>query len=146
MVVVGDVQWELFEAAIWQIPELYGQWNSPQLEGISALDGHDSMIKCVLWWPTGKHDKLVSVDEQNLFLWSLDTSKKTAQVQSKESAGLHHISGGVWDPHDANSFALTCDSSIPFWDLQTMKKKNLVEHFARFGYLVACLNSPHGSG
>lgn len=34
----------------------------------------------ILWWPTGRHDKLVSIDEQNLFLWSLDTSKKTAQV------------------------------------------------------------------
>ncbi|KAL6521710.1 WD repeat-containing protein dwa2 [Orobanche gracilis] len=119
---------ELFEAAIWQIPELYGQQNSPQLERIAALDGHGYKIKCVLWWPTGKHDKLASIDEQNLFLWSLDTSKKTAQVQSKESAGLHHISGGAWDPHDVNSLALTCDSSIQLWDLRTMKKTNSIEH------------------
>lgn len=38
-------------------------------------------IDSVLWWPTGRHDKLVSIDEQNLFLWSLDASKKTAQVR-----------------------------------------------------------------
>lgn len=38
-------------------------------------------IDSVLWWPTGRHDKLVSIDEQNLCLWSLDASKKTAQVR-----------------------------------------------------------------
>ncbi|GER40000.1 catalase-peroxidase [Striga asiatica] len=32
--------------------------------------------RTMCWWPTGRHDKLVSIDEQNLFLWSLDTSKK----------------------------------------------------------------------
>lgn len=34
----------------------------------------------VLWWPTGRHDKLISIDEQNLLLWSLDSSEKMAQV------------------------------------------------------------------
>lgn len=116
-------------AAVWQMPELYGQLNSPQLERIASLDGHDSKIKCVLWWPTGKHDKLASVDEQNLVIWNLDTAKKTAQVQSQESAGvLHYLSGGAWDPHDVNSIALTCDSSIQFWDIRTMKKTNVIEH------------------
>ncbi|CAI9117076.1 OLC1v1018400C1 [Oldenlandia corymbosa var. corymbosa] len=120
---------ESFGAAIWQIPELYGQLNSPQLERIAALDGHDSKIKCVLWWPTGRHDKLVSIDEQNLYLWSLDTSKKTAQVQTKESAGmLHDLSGGAWDPHDVNNLTSTSDSYIQFWDLRTMKKTNSIEH------------------
>lgn len=36
---------ESYGAAIWQIPELYGQLNSPQLERIAALDAHDSKIK-----------------------------------------------------------------------------------------------------
>lgn len=120
---------ELYGAAVWQIPELYGQLNSPQLERIASLDGHDSKIRSVLWWPTGRHDKLVSIDEQNLLLWSLDTSKKTAQVQTKESAGmLHYLSGGAWDPHDVNAVAITCDSSIQFWDLRSMTKTNSIEH------------------
>lgn len=34
----------------------------------------------VLWWPSGRHDKLISIDDENLFLWSLDCSKKAAQV------------------------------------------------------------------
>lgn len=44
------------------------------------------------------------------------------KVQSKESSGmLHYLSGGAWDPHDANSVAATCESSVQFWDLWTMK-------------------------
>ncbi|KAI3721205.1 hypothetical protein L2E82_32211 [Cichorium intybus] len=62
-----------------------------------------SKIKCVLWWPYGRYDKLISIDEQNIFLWSLDSSKKSAHVQSQESGGmLHHMSGEAWDPHDLN--------------------------------------------
>lgn len=119
---------ESYGAAIWQIPELYGQLNSPQLERIGSLDAHSSKIKCTLWWPSGRHDKLISIDEQSLYLWSLDSSKKTAQVQSQESAGLLHcLSGGTWDPHDVNAVASTCDSSVQFWDLRTMKKTNSIE-------------------
>ncbi|XP_075509467.1 WD repeat-containing protein DWA2-like [Primulina tabacum] len=120
---------ETYEAVVWQIPELYGQLSSPQLERIASLDSHTCKIKSVLWWPTGKHDKLVSIDEQNLFLWSLDTSKKTALVQSQESAGmLHSISGGAWDPHDFNFVSLASESSVQLWDLRTMKKTDSIEH------------------
>lgn len=38
---------ESFGAAIWQIPELYGELNSPQLERITSLDTHAGKIK---WW------------------------------------------------------------------------------------------------
>ncbi|XVE56268.1 hypothetical protein DITRI_Ditri03aG0224800 [Diplodiscus trichospermus] len=55
--------------------------------------------------------------------------KKDAQVQSKESAGmLHYLSGGAWDPHGVNAVATTCESSVQFWDLRTMKKSNAIEH------------------
>ncbi|KAK8677671.1 hypothetical protein V6N13_143196 [Hibiscus sabdariffa] len=119
---------ESYGAAIWQIPELYGQLNSPQLERIASLDAHTRKINCVLWWPSGRHDKLISIDDENLFLWTLDCSKKTAQVQSKQTSGmLHYLSGGAWDPHDINAVATTCESSVQFWDLRTMKKTNAVE-------------------
>ncbi|KAM7514000.1 hypothetical protein LguiA_003583 [Lonicera macranthoides] len=119
---------ESYGAAVWQIPELYGQLNSPQLELVASLDAHGSNIRCILWWPTGRHDKLISIDERNLFLWSLDTSRKIAQVQSQESAGmLHSLSGGAWDPLDVNAVASTCESSVQFWDLRTMKKTNSIE-------------------
>lgn len=39
------------------------------------------ILNSILWWPSGKCEKLVSMDEENLFLWSLDCSKKAAQVQ-----------------------------------------------------------------
>lgn len=119
---------ESYGAAIWQIPELYGELNSPQLERITSLDPHVGKIKCILWWPSGKHDKLISIDEETLFLWSLDCSKKVAQVQSKVSVGmLHKLSGGAWDPHDAHAIAVTCDSDTQFWDLRTMKKTTSIE-------------------
>ncbi|CAN6880380.1 unnamed protein product [Brassica oleracea] len=119
---------ESFGAAIWQIPELYGQLNSPQLEPVASLDAHVGKINCVLWWPSGRCDKLISMDEQNIFLWSLACSNKSAEVLSKDSAGmLHSLSGGAWDPHDVNAVAATGESSVQFWDLRTMKKVNSIE-------------------
>ncbi|KAM7260459.1 hypothetical protein ACFE04_016200 [Oxalis oulophora] len=119
---------ESYGAAVWQIPELYGQLNSPQLERVATLDGHVRKINCVLWWPSGRHDKVISIDDENLLVWSLDCSKKSSQVQSKESTGqLNYLSGGAWDPHDVNAIAATCDSSVQFWDLRTMKKTNSIE-------------------
>ncbi|RXH73391.1 hypothetical protein DVH24_013075 [Malus domestica] len=93
---------ESYGAAIWQIPELYGELNSPQLERITSLDSQVGKIK-----------------------WSF----RRVQVQSQESAGvMHYLSGGAWDPHDMNAVAATCESSIQFWDLRTMKKTNSIEH------------------
>ncbi|XP_028757808.1 WD repeat-containing protein DWA2 isoform X2 [Neltuma alba] len=119
---------ESFGAAVWQIPELYGELNSPQLEKITSLDTHAGKIKRILWWPSGRHDKLISIDEENLYLWSLDVSKKNAEIQSQDSAGmLHKLSGGAWDPHDVNSVAATFESSVQFWDIRTMKKTISIE-------------------
>ncbi|WOL05302.1 WD repeat-containing protein DWA2 [Canna indica] len=119
---------ETYGASIWKIPELYGQSNAPQLEQLVSLDEHSFKIKCVLWWPCGKHDRLISIDEGNLFLWSIDTSNKVAKVISQESVGmLHNLSGGAWDPHDRNAVAGICDSSLQFWDLRTMTKTTSIE-------------------
>lgn len=41
------VEGESYGAAVWQIPELYGQLNSPQLEKIASLDAHSRKIS---WW------------------------------------------------------------------------------------------------
>ncbi|KAF4378490.1 hypothetical protein G4B88_027550 [Cannabis sativa] len=119
---------ESYGAAIWQIPELYGELNSPQLEKITPIGENVGKIKCILWWPSGKHDKLISIDEENLSLWSLDNMpRKAIQILSQESAGMYHFSGGAWDPHDVNAIAATSESSLQFWDLRTMKKTNSIE-------------------
>lgn len=34
----------------------------------------------ILWWPSARHDKVVSIDEENIVLWALDCSKRLAQV------------------------------------------------------------------
>lgn len=120
---------ETYGASIWEIPELYGQTNAPQLQELVSLKEHTFKIKCILWWPSGKHDKMISIDEGNLFLWSIDSSNKTAKVIAQESIGmLHNLSGGSWDPHDRNAIAAICDSSLQCWDLRTMKKTNSIEH------------------
>ncbi|KAI4374880.1 hypothetical protein MLD38_012820 [Melastoma candidum] len=91
-------------AAVWRIPEL------------------------VLWWPSGKQDKIVSIDEENIFLWTLDCPREAAQVQSQESVGmLQNLSSGAWDPHDVNAVAATSASSVQFWDVRTMKKSSSID-------------------
>ncbi|KAG6520482.1 hypothetical protein ZIOFF_017538 [Zingiber officinale] len=75
---------EAYGASVWKIPELYGQSNAPQLEQLVSLDKHSFKIKCVLWWPSGKHDRLISIDEGNLFLWSIDSSNKVAKTAKSE--------------------------------------------------------------
>ncbi|ONK79847.1 uncharacterized protein A4U43_C01F10770 [Asparagus officinalis] len=118
---------ETHGAAIWRIPELYGQTNA--LEQLVSLNEHTSKVKCILWWPLGKHDKLISIDEGNLLLWNIDSSTKVAKVISQESVGmLHNLSGGAWDPHDQNAIAAICDSALQCWDLRSMKKSNPIEH------------------
>jgi EARP and GARP complex-interacting protein 1 len=36
---------EGYGSAVWKIPELYGQSNSPQLEQLFTLDGHTGKIR-----------------------------------------------------------------------------------------------------
>ncbi|KAJ6306225.1 hypothetical protein OIU78_021528 [Salix suchowensis] len=119
---------ESFGAAVWQIPELYGQLNSPQLERIASLDGHVGKVNCILWWPSGRNDKLISIDEENLFLWSLDCSRKAAQVQSKESAGKAssiergHVRKVDYDTRKMHMLVTAEDESgIHIWDLRMPK-------------------------
>ncbi|KAF0898360.1 hypothetical protein E2562_007210 [Oryza meyeriana var. granulata] len=120
---------EGYGASVWKIPEFYGQSNSPQLEQLFTLDEHTGKIRCVLWWPLGKHDKLISIDDRNIFLWNIDASNKSAKVIQKGSADmLPNLRGGAWDPHNHNSVAAITDSSLHFWDLRSMKKSNAIEH------------------
>uniref|UniRef100_A0ACD5Y8A1 Uncharacterized protein n=2 Tax=Avena sativa TaxID=4498 RepID=A0ACD5Y8A1_AVESA len=120
---------EGYGAFIWKIPELYGQSNSPQLEELFKLDEHMAKIRCVLWWPLGKHDKLISIDDRTIFLWNIDPSNKSAKVISQGSADmLPNLRGGAWDPHNHNAVAAITDSSLHFWDLRSMKRSNAIEH------------------
>ncbi|KAL9312504.1 hypothetical protein ACSQ67_017956 [Phaseolus vulgaris] len=99
---------ETYGAAIWQIPELYGELNSPQLERITSLDTDSGKIKC----------------SSTAFQYI----QTPHQVQSQDSAGmLHKLSGGAWDPHDVSSVVATCESYLQFWDVRTMKKTISVE-------------------
>lgn len=39
------IKGETYGAAVWKIPELYGQLNSPRLEQVVSLDAHSCKIK-----------------------------------------------------------------------------------------------------
>ncbi|CAO2170039.1 unnamed protein product [Urochloa humidicola] len=120
---------EGYGAAVWKIPEQHGQSNSPQLEQLFELTGHTGKIRRLLWWPLGKHDKLISIDDRNIFLWNIDTSNKSAKVISQGSADmLPNLRGGAWDPHNHNSIAAISDSSLHLWDLRSMEKSVAIEH------------------
>ena len=45
LILFNVLEGESYGAAIWQIPELYGELNSPQLERITSLDAHVGKIK-----------------------------------------------------------------------------------------------------
>ncbi|CAD6265028.1 unnamed protein product [Miscanthus lutarioriparius] len=120
---------EGYGASVWKIPEVNGQSNSPQLEQLFELSGHTGKTRRVIWWPLGKHDKLISIDDRNIFLWNIDTSNKSAKVISQGSADmLPNLRGGAWDPHNHNSIAAISDSSLQLWDLRSMEKSTAIEH------------------
>jgi hypothetical protein len=69
------------------------------LYGLLLFLTKHSLPSSILWWPTGRHDKLISINDENLCLWSLDVSKKTAEVQSllRGTCRLWH-----WHMHHKN--------------------------------------------
>eukprot|EP00249_Psilotum_nudum_P018157 c26664_g1_i1 orf=93-1241(+) len=116
-----------YGASLWKMPE--HEKGSSHLLQLAELHGHTNKIKCTLWWPSGRHNQLASIDEEALFLWSLDASGKSVKMQAQLSAGmLHHMAGGAWDPHDINIVATACESSIQHWDLRSMKQIQTLEH------------------
>lgn len=73
-------------------------WTSPfiasfQLKDLPCISDLGDVCNSVLWWPSGKQDKLVSIDEENIFLWTLDCPRKTAQVRAK---GLFYFTIVKW--------------------------------------------------
>lgn len=46
----------------------------------------------MIWWPLGKYDKLISIDDRNIFLWNIDTSNKSAKVCNHPSVYQYIIS------------------------------------------------------
>lgn len=117
-----------YGATLWRISE--HTKSSSQLQKLASLDGHAKKIKCTLWWQGGgKHNELLSIDEETLYLWDLDPSGKAVQVNGKMSAGmLHQMTSGAWDPHDVNSALTACDSCVHCWDLRSLKQTQAIEH------------------
>ena len=73
----------------------------------------------ILWWPTGRHDKLISIDDENLCLWSLDVSKKTAQVWS-----LWCLICSLWDWYICTTKTHVCYTCLQIHISSKSKKEN----------------------
>ncbi|MCO5612318.1 hypothetical protein L7F22_066583 [Adiantum nelumboides] len=110
-----------FGASVWRLPD--HSKRSSQLEKVADLDGHTKKIKCTLWsQPDREHPQLLSIDEEALYVWDIDVSGRSVQVDKKIAPGLlHHMTNGAWDPHDAVSVATVSDSCVQFWDLRSTK-------------------------
>lgn len=117
-----------YGATLWRMAE--HSKSSNQLEKLADLDGHTKKIKCTLWWQgSEKHNQLLSIDEETLYVWDIDASGRSVQVNRKMSPGmLHHMASGAWDPHDVGGAATVCESSVQFWDLRSMKQTQAIEH------------------
>ncbi|KAG6556347.1 hypothetical protein Mapa_002290 [Marchantia paleacea] len=119
-----------YGAGLWRIPDRSrgGHMNVQPLQNVASLDGHKHTIKCTLWWPSGKHNQLLSIDAENLFIWDVNTAQRLAKVETQLSAGeLHHMAGGAWDPHDVTNVATSIESSVQMWDLRSMKQSSRIE-------------------
>lgn len=117
-----------YGATLWRMSE--HPKSSSQLQKLASLDGHAKKIKSTLWWQGGfRHNQLLSIDEETLYVWNIDASGTSVQVNGQLSAGLfYHMTSGAWDPHDFNSVATACESCVQCWDLRSMKQTQSIEH------------------
>ncbi|KAH0854452.1 hypothetical protein HID58_069235 [Brassica napus] len=87
---------ESFGAAIWQIPELYGQLNSPQLERVASLDAHvlskDSagMLHSLSGGAWDPHDvnAVAATGESSVQFWDLRTMKLQQRMNLAYMSGI----------------------------------------------------------
>ncbi|TVU04589.1 hypothetical protein EJB05_47708, partial [Eragrostis curvula] len=116
---------EGYGAAVWKIPELYGQSNSPQLEQLFTLDGHTGKIRRkssaiehahirdVDYNPKKQNIIATAEDEFGIHLWDLRMLKHPL----KDLAGHSHWTWAVrHNPeHDELILSAGTDSTVNLW-------------------------------
>lgn len=121
-----------FYAAIWRIPPKCSESStggSPLLQQVAQLRGLDAPLKCILWYPSGSYNQVVSLDQETIRLWDFDVEKSTVALKGQASAGeLQQLSCGSWDPHDVNRMATAGDSTVHCWDLRALERTWTIEH------------------
>lgn len=65
--------------------------NVALIGGFACITDLGDVCDSVLWWPSGKQDKIVSIDEENIFLWALDCPRKAAQVRMEIFSDQEHL-------------------------------------------------------
>ncbi|XP_031553898.1 EARP and GARP complex-interacting protein 1-like [Actinia tenebrosa] len=144
---VSDNKAEI-KAGIWRIPPVDeteppppdspglshssgGGYTRP-LQLVCELDNQNENMKSVLWNPSGNGSQVISVSEQHLNLWDINTS--TAILESVDSANLvgkgqPKFTTGRWNPHHGGSqLATTNDTTIRGWDSRTLRQVYMIEN------------------
>lgn len=81
-----------------------------------------------LWWPSGKHNQLLSIDAESLFVWDVDTAKGLTKVRTTATPCVLG-----WD----------CEQGIDqFHDVFALAGLIKVCMFMKFGYIPS-LRSAH---
>ncbi|EDO41365.1 predicted protein [Nematostella vectensis] len=136
------------QGAIWRIPPIDeteppppdspglihspGGGHSRSLQLVCNLENHQENIKSVLWNPSGDGTQVISITEQHLDLWDLNTT--TPILQDVDSTSLEgksqpRFTTGRWNPHHGGSQIATAnDSTIRGWDIRTLRQVYSIEN------------------
>ncbi|CAL8463698.1 g3232 [Coccomyxa elongata] len=108
----------LHTASLWHMPPENGA-----LEQQAELKGSSS-VRTVAWHQT-QPDAALSVEGAKLVHWRL--GKGTAEVASEcANGGSEELTGGSWDPHNADRFCTTGGTSVQVWDLRSGQQSGAI--------------------
>ncbi|XP_074640938.1 EARP and GARP complex-interacting protein 1-like [Tubulanus polymorphus] len=128
------------KAALWRIPTDFdatindeNSSASHSLEKLSQIGVSDSGdAKCTIWHPGGDGSQLISLVDNNIYLWDINESGEHTQMISSgtlDGKGQPKFTTGQWNPHhNCNQVATANDTVIRGWDLRTMSQEWVIEN------------------
>lgn len=139
---VSDNKAEL-KAALWRIPlvdeteppspSLHGSpSHSRSLNKLCDLGDDEQSLRSVLWNPSGDGSQLITLSDQHLKLWQLESEgRKVQEIDSTmlEGKGQPRFTTGSWNPHHGGSQVATAnDCIVRGWDLRSMRQVYTLEN------------------
>jgi len=91
------------------------------LDEVVELKGHTGVIKVVLWDPAGNSDYVVSLDENNIRVFDLETNFTNPKA-SRTIPSNGRLFAGAMDPLHANLMAVANETSIKGYDFRAPKE------------------------
>jgi len=104
-----------YKATLWRMNE------TPKLEEVLELKGHNGFIKGVVWDPSGASGYVVSMDETTVRVFDLENNCTNAKAaQTIPISG--RVNAGNIDPLHNNMMAVAADTTIKGYDFRTPKE------------------------